>query len=554
MTPIKVNGINNLTKFFILIFFLFLIMGCKTIKQEILSHNYIVGEKNKGDLFYNDSIDVSIDFLENTIYDDLSKIKRSSFKSELRGIKEVSVDNLILSSKKIDDEMKMYYFFEKVETPIDTLLHERLIKNDIINGVVICEKQKGRKKIICVTKSLKNRDDVLRINNENMKRVYLDSTNLKKITSFNIFNYYTNNCINFLQGRDKLQKAPFTNPKRSIWKKTFIMTLNSFMSNNKEYDELISNHENEKDHFDKTIEFALSLKGVKKNDSVFTSISELAKNNQVIMLNEDHFYPKHRLFAMQLLDVLKQNEFTYLSIEAFTPNREGDTTIIPNSKNGLYTKEPYFGHFIRKAKKMGFTIVGHENYDSSIDREIGQAKNIMKILERDPKAKIFVYAGHGHIEKEGERRHMASYFREFSKINPITINQEALISKTKENLVLIPKSVFEKDTLMKSSADYFVVNNLETNLTSIYPDKVFKTVFVQNNDFKKFRKEELLLEIYNGNEYEQTKNIDLLIPISASLVKTKGSKIRFSLPVGKYYVVVKSANNQRFKFDNFEVK
>ncbi|WP_291151229.1 hypothetical protein [Flavobacterium sp. UBA7680] len=554
MTPIKVNGINNLAKFFILIIFLFLIMGCKTIKQEIISHNYIIGEKNKGDLFYNNSIDVSIDFLGNTIYDDLSKVKKSELKNELRDIKEVSVDNLILHSKKTDNEIDMYYFFEKVENPIDTLSHERLIKNDIINGVAICEKQKGEKKIICLTKSLKDRGNVLKINNENMQRVYLDSTNLKKITSFNIFNYYTNNCINFLQGRDKLQKAPFTNPKRSIWKKTFIMTLNSFMSNNKEYNELISNHENEKDHFDKTIKLALSLKEVKKNDSVFTSISELAKNNQVIMLNEGHFYPKHRLFAMQLLDILKQNGFTYLSIEAFTPNREGDTTIIPNSKNGLYTKEPYFGHFVRKAKKMGFNILGHENYDNSIDREIGQAKNIMKILENDPKAKIFVYAGHGHIEKEGKKRLMASYFREFSKINPITINQEALISKTKENLVLIPKSVFEKDTLMKSSADYFVINNLETNLTRVYPDKAFKTVFVQNNDFKNFSKEELLLEIYNGNEYEQTKNTDLLVPIYASLVEPKGNKIEFSFPVGKYHVVIKSVNNQRFQFDNFEVK
>jgi hypothetical protein len=106
---------------------------------------------------------------------------------------------------------------------------------------------------------------------------------------------------------------------------------------------------------------------------------------------------------------------------------------------------------------------------------------------------------------------------------------------------------------MKSSADYFLINNLETNLTSIYQDKIFKTVFVRNSEFRNFKKEELLLEIYNEDEYKKTKSADLLIPISASLIKPKGDKVEFSLPAGKYYVVVKSANNQRFKFDNFEV-
>jgi hypothetical protein len=554
MTLMKVNGISKFTEFFLFFFVFFLVVGCKPIKQEIIKHNYIVGEKNKGEIFYNNTIDISIDLLENNIYDDLAKVSRSKIKSELIGIKEISVNNLILSYQKANNDFKTYYFFEKIINPTDSLLYEKLLKNDIKNGIVINEKQKGEKRIICVTKSLKNQGDILKESSENMKRIHLDSINLKKITSLNIFNYYTNSCINFLEGRDKLQTAPLKDSKRSIWGDTFIMTLNSFMSENEQYKKLINDHEGKKGNFDKTIMSALSLNEVKRDATVFTAISELAKTNQVIMLNEDHFYPKHRLFAMQLLDVLKQNGFTFISMEAFTPNKEGDSTLIPNSKNGLYTKEPYFGHFIRKARNMGFKIVGHENYDNNIDREIGQAKNIMKILEKDSKAKIFVYAGHGHIEKEGKKRLMASYFREFSKINPVTINQSTVTGKTKENLVLIPKSVFEKDTLMKSSADYFVINNLEANLFGVYPNKVFKNTFLKNRDFKNFRKEELLLEIYDGNEYEQTKNTDLLVPISASLVKPKGNEIKFSLPVGKYFIVVKSLNNQRFKFENFEVK
>jgi|GEM_PF-583748 len=524
--------------------------ACTTINKDIIKHNYIVGYRNSGDIFYNDSIDVSIDFPKNTSYQDPTKIKISKLKSELSGIKDVCLDNLIVSSKTSD--VKSYFFFEKVQFPTDTLLHERTIKDDKENGISIGEKQMGTKKIICVTKSFNSRDSISIMNIENLKKVSLDSSNLKRITALNIFNYYINGNRNFLQGRDKLKKAPIKDPKKNMWKDAFIMTFNSFMSNNSEYKELIHDYENEKDHFEKTLQYGLLSKGVKKDDSVFVFISELAKNNQVIMLNEDHFYPKHRLFAMQLLDLLKQNGFNYISIEAFTVTPNED--VIPNSKNGLYTKEPYFGHFIRKANDMGFNIVGHESYDKDIDREIGQARNIMKILEKDPKAKIFVYAGHGHIEKEGKRRLMASYFKEFSKINPITINQEKIVDKTKEGLVLIPRSVFEKDTLMHSSADYFLINNQEAKLTNVYPDKIFKTAFVRNSEFINYKNEEMLLEVYSEEEYGKSKSASVLIPIAALLVKPKGNRIEFSLPIGKYYIEVKSIDNQIFKFDNFEIK
>ncbi|WP_343587307.1 hypothetical protein [Flavobacterium sp.] len=534
----------------ILIFCISIQFSCKGINSNIIKHNYIVGYRNSGDLFYNDSIDISIDFSKNTTYQDLSKIRIGKLKSELVGVKGIDVGNLIVSAKT--DKINIYYFFESVQHPIDTLLHERIIKEDRENGIAIGEKQKGAKKIICVTKSFNSKDSISIMNSEVLKKVYLDSSNLKRITSLNIFNYYINGNRNFLQGRDKLKKAPIKDPEKNMWKDAFIMTFNSFMSDNNEYKELIHDYESKKDHFEKTLQYGLSSEGVKKDASVFTLISELAKDNQVIMLNEDHFYPKHRLFAMQLLDVLKQNGFTYLSMEAFTETP--DEKVIPNSKNGLYTKEPYFGHFIRKANSMGFTIVGHESYDRNIDREIGQACNIMKILEKDPKAKIFVYAGHGHIEKEGKNRLMANYFKDFSQINPVTINQETIVDKTEEDLVLIPRAVFEKDTLMHSSADYFLINNLEAKLTNVYPDKVFKTGFVKNREFSNYRKGELLLEVYSDEEYRKTKSAVVLIPIAALLVKPKGNKVEFSLPVGKYYIEVKTIDNKVFRFGNFEIK
>jgi hypothetical protein len=84
---------------------------------------------------------------------------------------------------------------------------------------------------------------------------------------------------------------------------------------------------------------------------------------------------------MELLVTLKANGYNYLSLEGFNVSTENEYT--PNYHNGLYTSEPYFAHFIRKAQLLGFTVLGHENVDKSSEREIGQAKNILKILDKD---------------------------------------------------------------------------------------------------------------------------------------------------------------------------
>ena len=554
MIHIKEVGIFNPVRFIVIIICFFSFFGCKTIKQDIVKHNYITGELYVGDLFYNDSINVSIDFYGNTVYRDLSKIKKNKLKRELKDINEVSLDNMIVSCHPENSKNYVtYYFFEKVDNASDNLVHERLVKNDTKNKIGIYEKQKGTKKIICVTRSFNDSINALEKSENSIKRVYIDSILEKRMTYLNIFNYYIS-YSNFLQAREKLKTAPIKDPKKSIWKEGFINTLNSFMTNNPDYNDMVKKHEMNKDHFDDVVEQALTSKEVKKNVDVFAAISDLAKNNQVIMLNEDHFYPKHRLFAMQLLEVLKQNGFTYLSMEAFTPNKQDNNSVVPNSQNGLYIREPYFGHFIREAIKMGFTVLGHENYDNNIDREIGQAKNIMKILESNPKAKIFVYVGHGHLEKEGKKRLMASYFKEYSKINPITINQATIMTSTKDELVLIPKSFFANDALMKSSADYFLINNIETDLTKIYPNKITKNLYLENKDFKNYKNQDLLIEVYDWDEHNKNKGRGSLVSLTSLLLKPKGNKLEFSLPTGRYYITVKSVDDARFKFDNFEVK
>ena len=58
-------------------------------------------------------------------------------------------------------------------------------------------------------------------------------------------------------------------------------------------------------------------------------------------------------------------------------------------------------------------------------REIGQAKNINKILEKDPDAKIVLHVGSGHIREDSSEYGllMAAHLKRMSGIDPLTINQ-----------------------------------------------------------------------------------------------------------------------------------
>ncbi|OXB21836.1 hypothetical protein B0A80_15955 [Flavobacterium tructae] len=526
--------------------------GCKTIDQDVIQHNFIVGERNKGDLFYNNLLDVSIEIPKGVVYDDLSKIKKSALQKRIGNSKDVTAAHLFLRYKT-DQNLETFYFFEKIEKPSDTIVHEKLLQNDSINGIIVYEKIKGSKKIVALTRMSANTNHLEKAT-ESMRKVHLDSTSLNKLSYMQLFNYYTTEPHkNYLQGREKIKKAPIKDPKKIMLKDPLYLTINSYIGDNREYDALIKGYESDKSDFNRTVLNSLSQNEVKKEEAVIAAIGDLANDNQMIILNEDHFYPKHRLFAMNLLDVLKQKGFTVISMETYTPNYNTNTAPVPNAKNGFYIKDPYFGHFVRKANAMGFTLVGHENSDQKIDREIGQAKNVMNILEKDPKAKIFIYVGHGHLEEEGKKRLMANYLKEYSNIDPVTINQETVMMKIKEKLVLLPKSVFAKDTLMKSSADYFLINNLEANLQSVYPNQVFKKVSLKDQKFIPLKNQELLVDVFLLDEYNTTKNADLLIPIQSTLITPKSDTIETNLPVGQYYITVKSANNDLFSFNRIEV-
>jgi hypothetical protein len=517
---------------------LFIFISCSLNKSKVAGDNYF----NKN-YFYNDSLKVGIDFDKNIQFREVSSAKEKEFKQLLKRNKISSKDLFLVADAK-EKGIEMYFFYQNIPSSDVNSNNTKTVVSDTVNNTFFFEKQKGKRKVfgLMKTNSVKDKNSSMFVNDV-LNKIDIDSLNTSKMSFISIFmKNFPSVHPNPLYASKKLETAPLKVEEGNDDKFQFLSTVNASMSNNKLYDSLIAGYEKErKQNFDSVIADLSNKDDVYKDNAVFGKIAEIAKENQVIMLNEDHYYPKHRLFAMELLETLKKNGYNYLSLEGFNVSTEKE--LIPNYKNGIYTDEPYFAHFIRKAIALGFTVSGHENFDKSLDRELGQAKNIIKIFEKDPKAKIFVYVGHGHLEKANTKdKRMGEYFKELSGINPITINQTVICADTKQDLTLIPRKYFTDTTKVKSSADYFLVNNLKPSLKIIYPNAAFKKAIIKSQKFSDYRNKEILVEIIDFNEFDLMKNI--AIPIESFLIVPKNGIIDYELPIGKYHVFVKTENDE----------
>lgn len=163
-----------------------------------------------------------------------------------------------------------------------------------------------------------------------------------------------------------------------------------------------------------------------ENISAKDYIVDQSKNEQIIIVNEAHHQPLHRVFTESLLEGLYKNGFRYLGLEALAEDSLINIRKWPMQNDGYYSKEPQFGNMIRKALKMGFFVFGYEADGNGKVREIGQAKNIQKVLNRDPGAKILLHCGFNHVV-EGDYpawgKAMAGQLKALSGINPLTIDQ-----------------------------------------------------------------------------------------------------------------------------------
>ncbi len=205
-----------------------------------------------------------------------------------------------------------------------------------------------------------------------------------------------------------------------------------------------------------------------------------AATEQMIIINEMHHVPLHRVFTESLLEALYTAGFRYFGAETLNFEDKGlNKRKYPVLESGYYTKEPQYGNLVRKALQLGFKVFAYEartpeEFGNGKTRELTQAKNIQTILRKDPKAKILIHCGYDHVIEAPTggkwEKAMAGRLKELTGIDPFTIDQVKLTEHSQpgyENPYYRLVNVKESSVLLNEQNEAFAGSPGSPKLTDV---------------------------------------------------------------------------------------
>ena len=182
-----------------------------------------------------------------------------------------------------------------------------------------------------------------------------------------------------------------------------------------------------------------SLRDLYSVKPAMESIIDLAEDYKITIINEAHHDSRHRVFTTSLLKDFYDLGYRHLGLEALGNGEYLDSTLnerkYPVLSTGYYTKDPHFGNMIREALDLGFNVFAYETTSdlNFKEREISQAQNIVAEMEKYPNDKFLIHCGFDHATEGSHRsfeKAMAERLKEYTDIDPLTINQVVYSSKS----------------------------------------------------------------------------------------------------------------------------
>lgn len=85
---------------------------------------------------------------------------------------------------------------------------------------------------------------------------------------------------------------------------------------------------------------------------------------------------------------------------------------------------------------FGYEATGGEN---GKEREIAQARNIIRFIDQNPHGKLLIHCGHDHViegmpSSRAWEKAMAGRLKEYTQIDPFTIDQTQFAEKSRNNV------------------------------------------------------------------------------------------------------------------------
>jgi len=304
-------------------------------------------------------------------------------------------------------------------------------------------------------------------------------------------------------------------------------------------------------------------------------IAGIALDAQVVMINEARNKPVHRAFTYGLLEQLYKEGFRYLAMEMLS-NHAGHSLNRLDDKTGFYAKEPVAGEMIRKAISLGYTLVPYEDTiafrHTPSQRDSSQAAHIYEVIRRDPKAKILVHAGYGHISESAATPGyipMGLAFKKLSGIDPLTIDQTMFTEgstfeygRLYYDALMRKISIDEPVVLLKNRQPYPLIDVKGYDVYVVHPPAVYKnnrpSWLALNGERKETtispqEKALFLVQAYYEEEYNRQPLAEL-VPADQTYVTSDYGYYSLYLKPGKYKIVFRDIGYKKLNERDREVK
>lgn len=297
-------------------------------------------------------------------------------------------------------------------------------------------------------------------------------------------------------------------------------------------------------------------------------ITERVKRERLVIINENHRQPLHRVFTASLLTGLYQAGFRCIGFEALV---DEDSLLnqrkYPVLSSGYYTEEPQFGNLIREALRLGFTVFAYEasSGKSGAEREAEQAATIRNFMDQHPQAKLLIHCGYDHVVERDLSdtdwgKAMAGRLKDLTGIDPFTINQVELTERSSPDYeapfyqltqvdypAVFTDSLQRPFTVTESTVDVDIkVAHPRTKFINGRPNWLFRDGKWKPYPLKKqvFTVEPPCLVA----AFPVGEDIDQSIPVDQIEILSYQADNTLVLPAGTFVIQVKNQKEQRQRF------
>ena len=225
-----------------------------------------------------------------------------------------------------------------------------------------------------------------------------------------------------------------------------------------------------------------------------------ARDTSIVILNEAHYSPRDRAFALEVARALRPLGYRYLAAETFNQGLEptGSPAIARliadravTRDTGYYTHDPVFARYVNEALRLGYVPVAHESTQAQNargpgiqSREDGEAENLQAFLRTHPGAKLLIHVGHGHVDEvprandDGSRTiMMAARLKQLTGVDPLTIDQTTqsdLQPAMRDAYPLAAAKLRGRDAVLFEGDRPLLLGSAATDLQVVHPARAYR--------------------------------------------------------------------------------